>query len=155
MSLTSNSHVSEEKPARDEGLIGLAGRLDHDVKIRWVEAQSSGRQTVSDQVDPQQLYRDKSLWHAHGSSQEDAHHLTNVGADQVADELLHVVVDGTALLNGSHNGGKVVISQHHLRSRLGYSSSRSHGNTDLSLLQSRSIIHTITSLYNIKILKSI
>ncbi len=47
------------------------------------------------------LDRDESLGETKGGSQEDAHNLTNVGGDQVTDELLHVVVDGTTLLNGS------------------------------------------------------
>lgn len=47
----------------------------------------------------------------HGASPDN---LANIGGDEVADELLHVVVDGPALLHCSHNGGKVVIGQHHL-----------------------------------------
>ena len=47
----------------------------------------------------------------HGASPDN---LANIGGDEVADELLHVVVDGPALFYCSHNGGKVVIGQHHL-----------------------------------------
>ncbi len=32
----------------------------------------------------------------------------------ISDELLHVVVDGTAFLHGCHYGREVIISQHHL-----------------------------------------
>ena len=35
--------------------------------------------------------------------------LANVGGDEVADELLHVAVDGPALLYRGHDGGKVVV----------------------------------------------
>lgn len=35
--------------------------------------------------------------------------LADIGGDEVADKLLHVAVDGPALLHSSHNGGKVVI----------------------------------------------
>lgn len=69
--LTTNSHVSEEQPARDQRLLGGTWGLAHDVKIRGVEAQSSSRQTVSHQVDPQQLDGDQSLGQTQGSSQED------------------------------------------------------------------------------------
>lgn len=41
--------------------------------------------------------------------------LAYVGGNEVANELFHVVVDGSALLNSRHNGGEVVISQDHLR----------------------------------------
>ena len=51
---------------------------------------------------------DESLGEAEGSGQEDGHDLTDVGGDQVADELLHVVVDGTALLNGGLKMGQLL-----------------------------------------------
>merc|ERR1719419_1843623 len=70
-----------------------------------------------------------------GSSQEDTDDLTNVGGDEVTDELLHVVVDSSALLNSRHNGREVVVSQDHLRGRLGNGSARAHGDADLGLLQ--------------------
>ena len=40
-------------------------------------------------------------------------HLSDVGGDEVTDELLGVVVDGTTFLHSRHNGGKVVVSQDH------------------------------------------
>lgn len=67
---TSNGHVSEEQPARDERLFGRAGWLAHDVKIWGVEAQSGSGQTVSYQVHPQQLNWDQSLGQTKSSSQE-------------------------------------------------------------------------------------
>ena len=69
--LTTNSHVSEEQPARDQGLLGGTWGLAHDVQVRGVEAQGGGRQTISHQVDPQQLDGDQSLGQTQGSSQED------------------------------------------------------------------------------------
>lgn len=68
--LTTNGHVSEEQPARDQGLLGGTWGLAHDIQIRGVEAQSGGRQTVSHQVDPQQLDGDQSLRQAQSGSQE-------------------------------------------------------------------------------------
>ena len=46
-------------------------------------------------------------------------HLSDVGGNEVTDKLFHVVVDGTTLFNGGDNGGEVIISQNHLRNRLG------------------------------------
>merc|ERR1712212_326113 len=119
--------------------------LLHDVKIWGVEAEGSGGQAVSDKVDPQELDGDESLGKTKSSSQEDAHDLTDVGRNEITDELFHVVVDGTTLFNSSPNGGEVVVSKHHLGGRLGDGSSRTHGNTNLGLLQGRCVIHTITS----------
>lgn len=69
--LTSNSHVSEEKPASNEGFLGAPWRLLHDVHIRRVEAKGCGRESISHQVYPQQLYRDQGLRDAKSSCQED------------------------------------------------------------------------------------
>lgn len=68
--LTSNSHVSEEEPSSDKAFLGVSGRFLHDVKVRWVKSKGSCWETISDQVDPQQLDRDQSLGNSKGSSQE-------------------------------------------------------------------------------------
>lgn len=83
----------EEQPAGDETLVGLARGLVHDVEIGGVEAERGGGQTVRHQVHPQQLHRDQRLRQPQRRRQEDGHHLADVRRDQVADELLHVVVD--------------------------------------------------------------
>lgn len=132
--LTSNGHVSEEQPSSDKTLVSLPGRPVHDVQVRGVESEGSGGQAVSDQVDPQQLHGNEGLRKTEGGSQEDGHDLTDVGGDEVPDELLHVVVDGAALLDGGHDGGEVVIGQHHLGGGLGDGGSGAHGDADLSLL---------------------
>lgn len=72
--------------------------------------------------------------------------LAHIRGDEVADELLHVVVNGSALLNSRHNGREVVVSQDHLRGRLGNGSARAHGDANLRLLQGGGIVHSITSL---------
>ena len=43
------------------------------------------------------------------------HDLPDVGRDEVADELLSVVVDGPPLLHSRHDGGEVVVSKNHSR----------------------------------------
>lgn len=72
MRRTSDGHVSEEEPAGDEGLFGRAGGFAHDVQVGRVEAQRGGGQTVSHQVDPQQLDGDQSLGQTQRGRQEDA-----------------------------------------------------------------------------------
>lgn len=56
--LTSDGEVSEEEPAGDQWLFGVARRLHHDVQVRGVEAQCCSRQTVCYQIHPEQLHRD-------------------------------------------------------------------------------------------------
>lgn len=70
--LTSDSQVAEEEPAADEGLLGVAGLLVHDVQVGWVEAQRGGWQPVCHQVHPQQLHRDEGLGEAQDGCKEDA-----------------------------------------------------------------------------------
>lgn len=69
--LTSHSQVAEEEPAVDEGLLGVAGLLVHDVQVGGVEAQRGGRQPICHQVHPQQLHRDQGLGQAQDGCQED------------------------------------------------------------------------------------
>ena len=69
--VTTNDKVSEEQPARDEGVLDVTRRLVHDVNVRRVEAKGSGRETVGDQVDPEKLDRNESFREAKSSSQED------------------------------------------------------------------------------------
>lgn len=68
---TANGQISEEKPARDEGLFWGAGGFAHDVQIWRIEPQRCGRQTVSHKVDPEQLDGDQSLRQTQSSSQKD------------------------------------------------------------------------------------
>lgn len=71
---TSNGQVSEEEPARDERLFGVAWRFVHDVQVWRVEAQSGGRKPISHQVDPQQLDRNQSFRETQDGCEEDAAH---------------------------------------------------------------------------------
>jgi len=56
-------HVSEEQPATDQRLFGVAWRFVHDVQVGRIEAERRGRQTVRHQVDPEQLDRDECFRH--------------------------------------------------------------------------------------------
>ena len=58
-------------------------RLVHDVDVGRVEPESSGRETVSDKVDPQQLDWNERLWQAKCGSEEDAHDLSDVGRNEI------------------------------------------------------------------------
>lgn len=69
---TSNGQISEEEPARDEGLLWVAGGFVHDVQVWGVEAQGGGWQAVGHQVHPEQLHWDQSLREPQDGCQEDA-----------------------------------------------------------------------------------
>ena len=108
--------------------------------------ESCGRQSVGNEVHPEQLDGDECLGHAERRREEDTDDLADVGRDEVADELLHVVVDGATLLHGRHDRREVVVGEHHLRRGLGDRRARSHRDTDLGLLQRRRVVHPVASL---------
>jgi len=95
--VSSDGHITEKQPRADEGLSGVTWWLVHDLEIWGVESEGGGGQTICDEVDPEKLYGDEGLWHTESGCQEDTDDLTNVGRDEVADELLHVVVDSATL----------------------------------------------------------
>ena len=139
-------HVAEEEPAADERLARVARRLVHDVEVGRVEAERGRGKAVRHQVHPEQLDGDERLGHAERRRQEDAHHLADVRRDEVADELLHVVVDGAALLHRRHDAREVVVGEDHLGRRLGDRRARAHRDADLRLLQRRRVVHAVTRL---------
>ncbi len=77
--------------------------------------------------------------------QEDDHDLGNVTGDQVVDKLADIAVNDTTLLNSRNDGSVVVIGQDHIGSFFGnISTSDAHGNANISPLDGRSVIDTIT-----------
>lgn len=136
-------HVAEEEPATDQRLVPLTWRPLHDIVIRRVEAERSGWKPVGDQVDPQKLDGDERLRHAERSRQEDGHDFADVGRDQVADELLGVVVDAAAFLDRAFDGGEVVVGEDHVRGELGDVCAGAHCHADVRLLEGRRVIDTV------------
>lgn len=143
--ICANDHVAEEEPAGDEGLVALAGLALHDVVVGGVEGEGGGGQAVGDEVDPEELDGDKCFGHAHGGGEEDGDDLTNVGGDEVPDELLRVVVDGAAFFDGALDGGEVVVYENHVGGEFGYVGSGTHGDTNIGLLEGRCIVDAVAS----------
>ena len=48
-----DNHVPEEQPLANDRLAAVPGRDTHDAVVWWVEAESSRRQTVRNQVHPE------------------------------------------------------------------------------------------------------
>eukprot|EP00960_Hanusia_phi_P072705 767860-Hanusia_phi.AAC.1 len=137
--------VAHEDPSREKLLVSLARLLGHDVCLRRVEGQSCGGKPVRDQVDPEQRHGHEDLGDAEDDSEEDTDDLADVGGDEVADERLGVVVDRAPLLDRSHDGREVVVSQHHLRRPLRHCRPRPHRHSDVCCMQCRSIVHAVAS----------
>lgn len=68
--LTANSQVTEKEPPTDQWFLWVPGWFIHDVQIRRVEPQCSGRQAICHQIDPEELDRNQSLRKSKGCCQE-------------------------------------------------------------------------------------
>ncbi|CAF3572987.1 unnamed protein product [Fusarium graminearum] len=73
--------------------------------------------------------------------------LSNVGGEDVENELLDVVKDTATFLNGSDNGSKVVITENNIGGVLGdIGTGLTHGNTNIGTAERGRIVNTITKL---------
>ena len=88
---------------------------------------------------------DQSFWNTEGGGEEDANNFTDVGRDQVSDELFHVVVDGSTFTDGGDDGGEVIVGENHIGSGFGDGGTGTHGNTDFGFFQGWGVVDTITS----------
>ncbi|GIX63258.1 glycosyltransferase family 2 protein [Babesia caballi] len=76
-----NHNVPDESPHVNQFVVVVPGRLLHDLEVRRVEAERSGRQPVGDEVDPKQLHGHHALGDAHGRRQENGRHLADIAGD--------------------------------------------------------------------------
>lgn len=67
-----------------------------------VEPQSCRGWAICYEIHPEQLHRYEALRKPQSSCEEDGRYFTHIAADHVADESLHVVVDGPTFLNRSN-----------------------------------------------------
>lgn len=77
--IDSNDHVTEEKPLADKRFTAVPGRYTHNGMVGRIEAESGGRQTVRNEIDPQELDRNQSLRHAQKDCKEDTDDFSDVG----------------------------------------------------------------------------
>lgn len=69
--IRAHDKVSEEEPLADQRLGRVSRRGSHDGMVGSVEAQGGGGQSISDQVDPQELDRDQRFGHTEEDGEED------------------------------------------------------------------------------------
>ncbi len=79
-------------------------------------------------------------------SQEDDHHLGDVGGEQEEHELTDVGVDDAALLDRSHDTDVVVVGEHHIGRAFGHvGAGDAHRDADIGPLDGRRVIDAIAS----------
>ena len=129
--------------AGEDSRPGLAGLALHDVALGLLHAEGQGWEAVGDQVDPQQMHRLQD-GKAHEGGKEDGEHLAHVGGQQELDGLADVVIDPAALLHGAHDGGKVVVRQHHVRHVLGdVRAGDAHAHADVGALDGGGVVDAV------------
>ena len=132
------------KTVGKDTLPGAAGTAGHDAPLGFFAAQCQGGEAVGDQVDPQQVGRLQDGEAQHGGG-EDAQDLAQVGAEQELDGLSDVGVDAAALLHRTHNGGEVVVGEHHVGYIFGdVRAGDAHAHADVRRLQSGGIVDAVS-----------
>ena len=122
---------------------GAAGRPGHGVRLTGFHAQRQGREAVGDQVDKQKVHRVEQR-KAQQRGAEHPQHLAHVGGQQELDGFADVVVDAAAFLHGGHDGGKVVVCQHHIGHVLGHvGAGDAHTDADIRHFQGGGIVDAV------------
>merc|ERR1719309_77807 len=120
--------------------------LDH---TNLIVSHGDGGHHVSSQVNTEDCDGSKGQGDISKNEKEEGRDLGNIGSKSVSDGFLQVVEDKTTFFNACDNGSKVVIEQDHVSGLLGYiGSSNTHGNSDISFLESRRIVYTVTCYGN-------
>ena len=84
----------------------------------WIRFDSTdcSRESVGNEVDPEKLHRDESFRHTQNDRQDD---LSDIGGDEISDELFRVLIDRSSLLDGTFDGREIVVRENHIRGELG------------------------------------
>ena len=121
-----------------------AGRALHDTALRRFRRQRQAGQAVGDQIDPQDVDRQQRNRQKNQRCQKQRPDLARVAGHGVAHKLADVVVNAPALAHRRHDGGKVVVQQHHaggLTRHVG--AALAHGHANVGALEGRGIVHAI------------
>mmetsp|Transcript_11360 Transcript_11360/g.25637 ORF Transcript_11360/g.25637 Transcript_11360/m.25637 type:complete len:407 (-) Transcript_11360:1767-2987(-) len=139
-----NNHVAEEHPRRDQAVVGTTRGLAHDVQVRRVESERRGGWAVGDQINPQQLHGNETLWESERGGDEDGSNLADVAADHVADESLHVVVDRSSLRHRGDDRVEVVVRKHHVARLLRHLRARdAHCHANVREFECGRVVHAV------------
>mmetsp|Transcript_15670 Transcript_15670/g.37760 ORF Transcript_15670/g.37760 Transcript_15670/m.37760 type:complete len:347 (-) Transcript_15670:1641-2681(-) len=137
-------HVPNESPWSDELVVRSARRLDHDIQVRRVESQGGGREPIGDQINPEQLHWNQSLWNSQRGGEKDTGDLSDVGGNQIANESLHIRIDRSTLFHCRHDCAEIVIGQHHVRCHLGHlCPGDTHSHSDSRLSEGGGVVYSI------------
>ena len=157
-----HEHVSEETSKRlnhtnlevgernqtevDEAVrLRVARRAVHNVSLLFFVSHGNGRNHIRTKINAQNKHGGQRQRQLGGDVAQEGGNFRNVGRQRVRDGLLQVVKNETTFLNAIDNRGKVIVHENHISSFLrDILTSNTHGNTDVTLLERRSVVHTVT-----------
>ena len=135
---------SQAQTAGKDTFLGISGLPLHDVRFGLFHPQSQSRETVGNQVDPQQLYRLEN-GEAQQGGYENGQDFGQVGCQQELDGLADVVVNPAAFPYGTDDGGKVVVGQNHVGHVFGnVGTGDPHTHADVRILDGGCVVDTVT-----------
>ena len=142
-------HKPLDADAAEEGLCQDAltpgpGLFPHDLIGMGLQPQRDGGQGVCQQIDEQQMDRRKGHRQSQQGGVQHRQDPGGIAGEQELNGPLDVGIYVPAVLHGLHNGGEVIIRQHHTGGVLGDLRSRdAHGNADVRLLQGRGVVDAV------------
>ena len=126
-------------------LIGHAWRPPHNVPLVWLEGDREGQSYRGDHIDPEDLRGSYRKHETQEDRRKDRQGLATVSRKHEKDGFLDVIVDGATFADGSGDRGEVVVGEDHLGGFLrDFRAFDAHGDTDVGLLERRSVIDPIT-----------
>ena len=97
-------------------------------------------------TDPQNLHGIERVAPTAETAEHDKAESGSTGTELEREEVLDVVEDALALLDGAEDGAEVVVSQNHVCGFLSHVCAElAHADADVCFLQRRSVVHTVTS----------
>ena len=139
-----NADAEKERLGQD-ALVPGPGLFPHDLISMGLQPQRNSGQRVRQQIDEQQMDCRKGHRQPQQGGVQYRQNSGGIAGEQELNGPLDVGIHVPAVFYRFHNGGEVVIRQHHTGGVLGNLRSRNaHGHADIRLLQSRSIIDTVT-----------
>jgi len=125
--------------------LGVTGVSFHDIKLGVLVGERDGGDHISSEINAEDEHGGEGEGDLEDNEENEGGDLRDVGGESVSDRFLQVIEDETTFFDTIHNGAEVIIEQNHITGVLSDLRSATHSNTDISLLDSRGVIDTITS----------
>ena len=128
-----------------DAFLRVTGLTLHDICLALLHSKSQSRETVRNQVDPEQMYRLQNR-KANQGREEDRQHLSQVGGQQELNGFPDIRIDPAAFLYRRYDSRKVVVSQNHVCYVLRYvGAGNPHADADIRTLDGGRVIYAVSS----------